>query len=103
MYRLGTALLGDCQDDVRLQIGVGWARTADVECLVGLKHVLRIGICVGVHGHGLDAKPFTCADDSAGNFATIGDEDLIKHGNQYGQAMWLRPLAEASLTCAAHS
>jgi hypothetical protein len=39
---------------------------------------LRIG--VGVDGDGGDAHPAGGADDAGGDFAPVGDQDLLEHG-----------------------
>src|SRR3546814_525475 len=42
-------------------------------------HVLRIGVGLRVHRHRGDAEPARGADYPAGDFAAVGDEDLVEH------------------------
>ena len=59
----------------------------DVE-IVG--HDTRLGIGIGVDGHGLDAEAVGGACHAAGNFATVGNQDFLEHGlfPQASQAGW---------------
>jgi hypothetical protein len=40
--------------------------------------VLRVGVGFRVHGHRGDAQAARGADDAAGNFAAVGDQDLVE-------------------------
>ena len=46
--------------------------------LVGHLHVHAGGIGIGVHGDGLDTQSLGGTDDTAGNFSSVGDQDLVK-------------------------
>src|SRR5207249_6634363 len=46
--------------------------------LVSETHVKRVSIHVAVHSHRADAHLFAGPDDSAGNLAAIGDQDLAE-------------------------
>jgi hypothetical protein len=39
------------------------------------------GLCVGIriHSHGFDAHAAGSSGNTAGDFATVGDEDFFKH------------------------
>src|SRR3546814_16760573 len=54
-------------------------RAADRPCLVGQPHVLRVSVGLRVHRHRGDAEPARGADYPAGDFAAVGDEDLVEH------------------------
>ncbi len=62
--------------DVALRDGL----TAERVGLVGETHVERIPIEFGVDGDRGDPHLLRGADHSDGNFATIGDQDLLEHG-----------------------
>ena len=42
-------------------------------------HVQRLGVGLGVDGHGRDAQLAAGADDAHGDLAPVGDEDLVEH------------------------
>jgi hypothetical protein len=46
---------------------------------VGVEHVLRMPIRLRINGDGTDAQTLQSADDAAGNFAAIGDQDGVEH------------------------
>jgi hypothetical protein len=65
-------------DDRRdVQVAVGAARRADAHVLVGEPDVQRVLVGLGVDGDGLDAQLAAGHDDSQGDFATVGDENLL--------------------------
>ncbi len=47
---------------------------------VGHFDMQRVGVGVGEHGDRLDPELAGRFDDPAGDFAAIGDQDLVEHG-----------------------
>ena len=80
MHRLRARRPRDFDDRIAAQITVRRPRPADGPGLVRLAHVLRVGVGLRIHGHGADAEAPRRADDAAGDFAAVGDEDLPEHG-----------------------
>ncbi len=79
VHRLRTGGLGGAEDLLRHQVGLPRRRRADQHRLVGQAHMARVGIGLGVHRHRGDAHAPRGLDHSAGNLASIGDQDLAKH------------------------
>ena len=79
MHRLGAG--GEAGGDDLVGNEVAFARRwrPDVDRLIGLGDVQRRGIGVRIDGNGLDAHGPRRADDAAGDFAAIGDQDLLEH------------------------
>ena len=83
MNRLGACLLGGGYDGILAQITVGGGRSADMHRLVRHGDVTRGGIGIGIDRDGAHAERTGAFDDAAGNFATIGNQDLFKHHFTY--------------------
>ena len=62
------------------QIALGGRRRADPVRLVGEPHMQRLRVCVGIDRDRAQAEPLGGADDAAGDFAAIGDQDGCEHG-----------------------
>ncbi len=90
MDRLGAGLPAGFHDLVDQQVGLRRGRRPDQHRLVGLANMQRVGIGLGIHGHGLDAQPLAGTDDAAGDLAAVGDQDLVEQrtalGGLYGRA-----------------
>ncbi len=67
-------------DAVSAQIGVAGTGLANGDSVVGLCHVAAGSICGGIHGNSLDAQASATAHDSAGDLATVGDQQSVEHG-----------------------
>ena len=78
--RLRARALGGVQDGVGEQIALAHRRGTDAVGLVGHGDVHRLGVGIGIDGDRLQAHAARRADDAAGDLATVGDEDLGKHG-----------------------
>ena len=78
MNRLRAGLLAGRHDLVDQQVGLRRGRRADQHLLVGLAHVQRVGVGLGIDRHRLDAEPLAGADDAAGDLAAVGDQDLVE-------------------------
>ncbi len=79
MNGLRAGLLRDFDDHIATQVRLLRSRPADAVRLVGLTYVLRIGVGLRVHGHGADAELARAANDPAGDFTAVGDQDLREH------------------------
>ena len=76
---LGAGVGGNGQQFVDLQIGVGSGAFAEAVGLVGQPHVQAVGVAFGVNGNGADAELAQGADDTGGDGATVGDQNLVEH------------------------
>ena len=66
-------------DAVDAQVAFAGGRFADADGLVGQLHVHRVGIRLGIDGHGADVQFLAGADDANGNFSAIGYQNFFKH------------------------
>ena len=80
MHGLRTGVVTGLNNPFRDQVALRCGGGADVDSLVGLVHVARIAVGIGVHRHRGDAHAPGGPDHPAGDFATIGDQDLLEHG-----------------------
>jgi hypothetical protein len=71
----------DFDDPVDAQVALGRGRRTDEMGLVGRADEERAGIGLGMNRDGADAERAGSADNAAGDFATIGDEDRREHQN----------------------
>ena len=77
----GHAARAACGRDqcVDIEVGFGARGTAERHGLVSFLHKQRIPIRFREYGHGGDAHLATGAHDTAGDFATICNQDLVHH------------------------
>ena len=68
-----------------VEVAVGAARRPDADGLVGEAHVQRVLVRLGVDGDRLDAELAAREDDPQGDFATVGDQDLLKHNTRFAR------------------
>src|SRR5205085_288604 len=66
-------------DLVHHEVGLARGRRSDVHRLVGELDMARVLVGIGVDGHRLDAHLPGGLDDAAGDFAAVGNEDLVEH------------------------
>ena len=66
-------------DGVAAQVALPRRRGTDRVGLVGRGHVQRVGVRLGVDGHGGDTHAARGGDDAAGDLAPVGDQDLVEH------------------------
>ena len=78
-FRAGGLARGD--DLVHPEIRVARRRGADAQRLVGQLDVPRVAIGFRVDGHRGDPHRAGSANDAAGDFAAIGDQDFLEHGD----------------------
>ncbi len=77
--RLGTGGLGRGDDFFPAQVAVLGRAAANMHGLVTGRHMFGTGIGVRVHSDRFDGQPARGGRHTAGNFATIGDQDFAKH------------------------
>ena len=91
MHRLGAGFLASVNDAVAAQIAFGRRRRSDQDRLIGLAHMQGLGIGFGIDRDGRDAHPLRGADDTAGDLAAIGDQDLLEHRRKPPLTLSLAP------------
>ena len=79
--RAGDLAGGDQGRDV--EIAVAGGRRADAHALVGEAHMHGVRVGGGMDRHGGDAELLRRAQDSQGDLASVGNEDLIEHVAPY--------------------
>ena len=71
---------GGADDPVNPQIALRGGRFADADGFIRHLHVHGIGIRLRIDRHGADVQFLAGPDDADGDFAAIGDQNLLKHG-----------------------
>ena len=79
MHRLGAGRPAGVDDQLGLEIGFRRRRRPEPDALVGQLHMRRARVGVGIDGDGRDPHPPRGADDSAGDLAPVGDQNLLEH------------------------
>ena len=85
MNGLGPGLLTGGHDPIDDEIRFRGRRRADVDGLVGHRHMERVAIGVRIDRHRGNSHTAGGFDDTAGNLAPIGDEDLFEHSGPDGR------------------
>ena len=75
----GAGLLAGGDDLVHDQIGLFRGSLADTDGFVSEIDMQRVLVGFGIDGNGQDAHLASSFDDAAGNFATIGNQNLVEH------------------------
>src|SRR5256885_12430088 len=78
MNRVGATVVGDLDDPLELQIGLGWRRAADMMSFVRVAHVYCVAVCVGVNRGCRDPELAASPHDANGDLASGRDEDLVE-------------------------
>ena len=78
--RVGAARGERPQHRLGVDVALGHGLPAERVRLVGEADVERVAVEFGVHGDRGDPHLPGGADDSDGDFATVGDQDLLEHG-----------------------
>ena len=79
MNRLDVGDLGGADDPWDLEIALGRRGGADADGLVGEVEVRSAAVGLAVDGHDLDAEIPAGADHPQGDFATVRNQDALKH------------------------
>src|SRR5690606_4707580 len=72
-------LMGDLDNLTRSQITFGGGCRPDQKGFAGFAHKQGAGVGLTVNGHGLHTHPAGRADDTAGDFAAIGNQYFLEH------------------------
>ena len=81
MHCLGAAAAGDVDQAIYAQVAFARCGGADAPGFIGEGHMQRVGIGIGINRDGGNAHATGGADDAAGDFAAIGDQQFAKHGH----------------------
>ena len=76
MHRVGPGSARDVENGLDVEVTAGRLVGPEVERLIGLAHVARRAIAVGVDGDGRQPHFAARANDSDGDLAAVGDEDF---------------------------
>jgi hypothetical protein len=68
-----------CEQGWNIEIGIAARGRADADALIGEPHMHRVGVSRRMHGYSCDTELFARAENPEGYFATIGNQDLLKH------------------------
>ncbi len=79
MDRVGAGDLAGGEERRDVEVAVAGRRRADADALVGEADMHGVGVGGRMDGDGLDAEFLAGAQDAQGDFAAIGDEDLVEH------------------------
>ena len=83
VHGLGARALDDVEDRGGVEVALGRRLAAEGVGLVGEADVQRVAVELGVHGHRGDAQLLAGADDTDGDLAAVGDQDLGEHGPMF--------------------
>ena len=84
MNRVDIKNLGRANNGRNVQIAQRGRRWPDAGRFVSKAHVQRVAIDVAVHGNRANTHLFASPDNSAGNLAPVGDQDLAKWSDDSG-------------------
>ncbi len=84
------ANFGDTQNLADVEVRLGRSGRSDVVGLVGLTHVQRSAIDIGVDRDRADAHLAAGTNHAHGNFAAIGDQDFFEHSWDGSELLILR-------------
>ncbi len=77
--RFGAGVARGGEDRLRVQVARARLGRADAPRLVGKRDMARVAVGVRVHRHRAYAHVARGRDDTAGDLAAVGDEDLAEH------------------------
>ena len=78
MDRIGIGHLGGAQNTRDVPVALVSRRRPDADVLVGNPDMQRIGIGFRMDGDCPDAEFLACPDDTHGDFAPVGNQDLFE-------------------------
>ena len=76
MHGVGAGRARGVDQLVDAEVALGRRARPDVDGLIGVAHVPRAAIAVGIHGDRRDPELAAGADDAHGDLAAVGDEDF---------------------------
>ena len=74
MHGVGAGAAAGVDDLAHIQVSLPGSASVQGDRAARLPHEGRIGVTIGVHGHGVDAHAVGGAQDAAGNLAAVGNE-----------------------------
>ena len=80
MHAIGAALANRVQDGIGVEVTLCSGLATEGIGLVGKSHMQGIAIELGIYGNRRDSHFSGGADDSDGDFASIGYQDFFQHG-----------------------
>src|SRR6516225_4951927 len=83
MDRLGAGGARGLDERGDVEVALASRCRPDAHRLVGLAHVARGGIRIGVDRHGADVHAPRGAEDAAGDLAAVGDQEALDHARAY--------------------
>ena len=67
-----------CLDDCRgVEVGLGGWRGAYADGFICQMDMKGVGVCLRIDSDCGNGETFGCGDDPAGNFTSVGDEELV--------------------------
>ena len=75
---ISTGLTASLDDLISNEVGLSGRRGTNVNSFIGHLHVLGVAIGIGVDSNGLDTHALSGLEDTAGNFTTVGYQDLLE-------------------------
>src|SRR3989442_9153944 len=79
MNRVGPGDFSRADDGRDVEVAVGASRRADADVLVGIFHVQRVLVRLGIDGDRLDAELAARHDHAQRALPTIGDQNFLEH------------------------
>jgi hypothetical protein len=71
--------LGRADNAVDLEIAFATGTFPNANSLIRELDVEAIGVCLGIYGDASNAQLFAGTYDTNGDFASVGDENLVEH------------------------
>ena len=84
MDRAGPGLARGGNDRVDVEIALAGRRRTDADCLVGIAHGEAVLVGLAVHRDGAQIELLRRTDDAHGDFAAIGNQELVEHAGSSG-------------------
>ena len=78
MQRLGAGLPGGLDQPFDVEVGIAGARGAEQHGFIGERDMQRIAVGLGIDSDGLQSHGPRSADDTHGDLAAVGDQELAK-------------------------
>ena len=78
--RVDARLLGDLENALAVEVGLGGRGRPDAVGLVGQAHVREVGVDFGVDGDGADADVVSSPDHTDRDLSAVGDQELFERG-----------------------
>ena len=83
MDRIGAGAFGCVDDPVAKKVAFANRCGTDVYRLISQFHVHRVAVCIGKNSNRFDAQFTRGADDAAGDFASVCNQDFLDHAHPH--------------------